>query len=187
MSDEHKVSPRLRFVVYVDPKPKLRPRFNTVSKRVYTPGKVTSYQNEVRDQVVRAYGYDAEYPIFPKGSALAVDVDFVTKLPKSHKGSRIKSPMKMHWRDNGDDIDNLAKSVLDGLNGIIWEDDRQITEMRMRKLWASREKRPGEDVSGCGNVDHRPRVCIAVRVVGDEPKELCDVSNKSASEYWLKD
>ena len=38
---------------------------------------------------------------------------------------------------NGDrirrDIDNLAKSVLDGANGIIWEDDHQVDELIARK------------------------------------------------------
>ena len=33
------------------------------------------------------------------------------------------------WRD----IDNCAKSVLDGLNGLAWYDDSQIAELTLRK------------------------------------------------------
>lgn len=31
------------------------------------------------------------------------------------------------------DVDNLAKSWLDGMNGIIWRDDRQVTDLIIRK------------------------------------------------------
>lgn len=31
------------------------------------------------------------------------------------------------------DADNLAKSFLDGMNGIIWIDDRQVTDLTIRK------------------------------------------------------
>jgi len=31
------------------------------------------------------------------------------------------------------DVDNIAKSVLDGLNGITYEDDDQVVELLVRK------------------------------------------------------
>lgn len=51
-------------------------------------------------------------------------------------------PMNARYRltveaANGDrlrrDIDNLAKAILDGANGIIWEDDHQVDELIARK------------------------------------------------------
>ena len=32
------------------------------------------------------------------------------------------------------DLDNLSKAVLDGLNGICWEDDRQVIDLHIRKI-----------------------------------------------------
>jgi Holliday junction resolvase RusA-like endonuclease len=35
------------------------------------------------------------------------------------------------------DIDNLAKSILDGINGVIWKDDSQIVSLHITKVYAS--------------------------------------------------
>jgi len=32
------------------------------------------------------------------------------------------------------DLDNLSKAVLDGCNGIVWEDDRQIVKLTLEKM-----------------------------------------------------
>jgi len=31
------------------------------------------------------------------------------------------------------DVDNIAKSLLDGLKGVLFRDDRQVSELRVRK------------------------------------------------------
>lgn len=31
------------------------------------------------------------------------------------------------------DLDNLSKAVLDGLNGVVWEDDKQVIDIHLRK------------------------------------------------------
>lgn len=33
------------------------------------------------------------------------------------------------------DLDNLSKAVLDACNGIVWEDDRQIVDLRITKVY----------------------------------------------------
>ena len=35
------------------------------------------------------------------------------------------------------DIDNVAKAVLDGLNGIAFEDDKQVINLRIAKAYAN--------------------------------------------------
>ena len=35
------------------------------------------------------------------------------------------------------DIDNLAKNILDALNGVAYLDDKQVTELAVRKLWSA--------------------------------------------------
>lgn len=39
------------------------------------------------------------------------------------------------------DLDNLSKAVMDGMNGVVWEDDQQVIELRIRKFY--RPARPG--------------------------------------------
>jgi len=41
------------------------------------------------------------------------------------------------------DIDNLSKGVLDGLNGICWQDDRQIVDLHLHKRLAFNEETCG--------------------------------------------
>jgi len=38
------------------------------------------------------------------------------------------------------DVDNCAKSILDGMNGIVYEDDNQVVDLRVRKLRESNKK-----------------------------------------------
>ncbi len=38
-------------------------------------------------------------------------------------------------RDPLPDLDNLTKSVLDGLNGVVWKDDRQVIHLDAWKEW----------------------------------------------------
>lgn len=41
------------------------------------------------------------------------------------------------------DVDNYAKAVLDSLNGVIWEDDKQITSLSINKGWTESHEQPG--------------------------------------------
>jgi len=45
------------------------------------------------------------------------------------------------------DCDNLAKSVCDALNGILWDDDRQICRLVVEKWYAAGDEPIGVDVS----------------------------------------
>lgn len=37
------------------------------------------------------------------------------------------------------DVDNLAKSLLDALNGVAYNDDAQIVDLRVQKRWSADE------------------------------------------------
>lgn len=41
------------------------------------------------------------------------------------------------------DVDNIAKIVLDGLNGVAYKDDKQVTELRVRKQYTFSASREG--------------------------------------------
>jgi len=44
------------------------------------------------------------------------------------------------------DLDNLSKAVLDGLNGVIWTDDKLVYRLVLTKAYADREPLAGVEV-----------------------------------------
>jgi Holliday junction resolvase RusA-like endonuclease len=65
-------------------------------------------------------------------------------IPKSYTKKRtedcltgLEKPIKKP------DIDNLAKSLLDGMNGVVFKDDSQIVSLHCTKVYASE---PGVDI-----------------------------------------
>ena len=38
------------------------------------------------------------------------------------------------------DIDNLTKAILDALNGIVWKDDAQVTQINIQKVWSAKDQ-----------------------------------------------
>lgn len=39
------------------------------------------------------------------------------------------------------DVDNIAKAVFDGLNGVVWYDDRQVAEMHVYRFVKQEKQR----------------------------------------------
>lgn len=95
----------VRFVVPGRPRPKERPRVIRRGGRTitYTPGTTREYEAAVA-WAARAAG------VRPATGPVAVEVVFYVSG---------RSP----------DPDNLAKAVLDGLNGIAYADDRQVVRL----------------------------------------------------------
>lgn len=57
-----------------------------------------------------------------------------TPLPKSTNAS-VSIQFYIH-KGQTPDIDNLIKSILDGLNGIAWQDDKQVVKVIAERLSA---------------------------------------------------
>lgn len=69
------------------------------------------------------------------GVALSVDIEAVFPCPASaHK----KIPVGFRWHTKAQgDCDNIAKAVLDAGNGVLWDDDRQVAMLTVRKFVAA--------------------------------------------------
>ncbi len=111
------------------PVAKARPRV-TKSGRAYTPQKTRSYEDLVKWSYIQNYGtVTLERP-------LAVEIVFYMPMPKSatnpQKSKMLRGEIKPVKRP---DIDNLAKTVLDGLNGVAYKDDNQIIELKLQKRY----------------------------------------------------
>lgn len=107
------------------PHPKGRPRFFARGKfvSVYTDAKTKAYEDEVRRLCIAAMDGDAQY-----SGPLLVDMVFIMPCPKSKAKARhhVSRP----------DVDNLAKAVLDGMNGVAYHDDAQICTLHAAKEYA---------------------------------------------------
>lgn len=118
-----------RFTVEIDadPVPKGRPRFYcgpNGKPRTYTPKNTRVYEDLIQDTLA------IQKPDEPFIGPLAVRIVFYINRPKSVKRSQREFP---HVKP---DIDNLVKAVCDCANGVIWNDDAQITDLHAIKRYA---------------------------------------------------
>ena len=123
----------MEFIVEGQPQGKARPRFSRRSGTVYTPSKTARYEKEIRQAYISAGG-----KMIPDGSYAVVIMDAYFEIPKSYvKGKRLACERNINRPDKKPDIDNVLKAVLDALNGVAYEDDKQVIEVTCRK-WYSR-------------------------------------------------
>ena len=83
---------------------------------------------------------DAPITFFSENEFLEVSILFRFKRPKSHfvnnkaGEGRIKANAPGRFHATRTDIDNLAKFVLDSLNGVLFADDRQVVSLKAMKI-----------------------------------------------------
>lgn len=101
-----------------------RPRF-TRGGHAYTPKGTRDYEMAIREAYENAPGRPPE----PFSGPIAVCINTYRQLPKSTPKSVLSEP-----DTHKPDIDNVAKIVLDALNGVAWEDDAQVVSLTVSKL-----------------------------------------------------
>lgn len=104
-------------------KGKGRVRFVRATGRTYTPDATAEAMYAIRAAYEAAGGAKA-----PKGAEVAVHITTVRPLPKG-RPKRVESEPDVCKPD----VDNIAKLVLDALNGTAWDDDTQVTELVVGK------------------------------------------------------
>lgn len=113
---------------FVDGKPqgKGRPRF--ARNVVYTPKQTLEYERHI------AGCYDGDMLQGP----LFVDIVALFSIPKSYTKAQKKAVEKGDMTPTKKpDADNIGKVVLDALNGIAYEDDKQVIDLRVTKKYSS--------------------------------------------------
>ena len=119
------------FIVDGKPQGKQRPRFSRISKTVYTPNKTAKYEK----QIAKAYT-DSGGRYIPKGCYVSVTVHAFFPVPKSYSKKRREDCLERVLRpDKKPDMDNILKVVLDALNEVAYEDDKQVVELIGRKYY----------------------------------------------------
>lgn len=126
--------------------PKQRPRIS--GRRAYTPKRTKDYEG----RVLAAFrsSYRGFFPAFGKDVPVRICISVIQEIPKSwskKKRAQAESGEIVPLSRNGD-VDNIAKSILDALNGFAYEDDCQVTTLIVTKQYGVRpcaEVRLGED------------------------------------------
>lgn len=120
------------FSVPGQPAGKARPKYTRMG-RVYTPKKTKDYEKLVKACYLEQCGAE---PI-PEGVPVAMAITAYFDIPKSD--SKKKRTMKEHgllYPTIKADADNLAKIIMDGCNGLAYADDRQITDLIVKKRYS---------------------------------------------------
>lgn len=125
----------IQFTVYGTPVGKQRPKFSTFNGQAiaYTPAKTVSYENLVK----LSYQQQCNDKPYEKDVPLRAEITAYFPIPKSTSMKRKKMMLDGIIRHTKKcDADNLAKAVLDALNGIAYYDDSQVCELSVSKLYS---------------------------------------------------
>lgn len=117
------------FFIKGEPVGKGRPRF-TKQGHAYTPDKTRDYESLVGlSYRKKARGYKFTSPV-------RVKICAYFGVPKSKSKKVAADMLNRHiLPTKKPDIDNIAKIILDGLNHIAWDDDKQIVELIVGKAY----------------------------------------------------
>ena len=123
------------FCVEGTPVPKGRPRFRSVGKFVqtYTDSKTREFEAVVAEASSKAMGESD-----PLRTPLKVFLQFTMPIPASVTKKRLKSildGMEVHTKKP--DLDNLIKATLDGMSGIVFDNDSQIVNISATKKYGT--------------------------------------------------
>lgn len=107
-----------------NPKPKKRPRSG--GRNIYTPEETRQYEKRVTNecfQLLQTWPPGTHEQLFKR--PLTIDLHFHLK------GRKLEEEGRPHTLTP--DLDNLIKSLTDGMNGVVFKDDSQIFEINAKK------------------------------------------------------
>lgn len=125
---------RVSFNVTGEPVPKARPRVVRRGGRTwsYTPKRVTKWENEVREEAKKHFTAPFKGPV-------ALIIGFYLSRPKSRR--------KDNYAPVTPDLDNLEKSILDGLNEVAYEDDKLVVVKSAAKFYVRYGEKPHVNIT----------------------------------------
>ena len=131
------------------PVPKARARVVTKGKRrfAFTPKKVKEWEAIVKEEAKKHFEMPFAWPVM-------VSLTFYMHRPKTRRLD--------FWVSTTPDLDNLEKSVLDGLNEVAYTDDKLVVVKSSSKRYVT---------------DGVPRVRITVASIQDQ-KSLLDYGER---------
>ena len=139
------------FIVSGEPEGKGRPRI-TKTGRAYTPAKTRQYEERIKQA---AWAEMTKQRLRPTERRVSMVIIAYFEIPKSYtKAERLKCEAGVRIPTRVD-LDNIAKAVLDGCNGIAYTDDRTVWHLTTFKRFC--------DV---GQMPH-----VHVKIMWDDPDD----------------
>lgn len=125
-------------VIPGEPVGKARPRTVTVNGFVqtFTPKTTRDYEIKIK----KAYRQQSGKK-YTKEFSLKVYIKAICRIPKSYSKVKTEQAKNNQIRPiKKPDLDNIIKIILDGLNGVAYEDDCQVDEIRASKFYGEEER-----------------------------------------------
>ena len=127
----------MKLTFEIEPVEQARPRATRMGKGIhlYDPKKVSVYKKQL------AMMCQFQYKKEPLTGTLIVSLKFYRHIQSSTSKKERKLRLSgMHRPIVKPDTDNYIKSTLDGLNGLLWEDDNQIVKIVAEKYYSDRPR-----------------------------------------------
>ena len=124
-----------------------RPRFARQGTfvKTYTDSKTLTYEKSIQTYAKQAMGSTS-----PLIGAVAAYLHIGIPIPPSYSKTRRIACINGDERPTKKpDIDNIVKAVLDGMNGIVYLDDKQVVDLHLTKVYSETE---GIDILIKGNI-----------------------------------
>jgi Holliday junction resolvase RusA-like endonuclease len=124
----------INFTVPGEPRGKGRPRFSKYGGHTYTDSETRAYENKI----VAYYRKSCGGFRFPDSAFVSVDIVAYLPIPKSATKAQQAAMESMKvLPSRKPDTDNIAKAVLDALNGVAYKDDARVVDIRTRKYYGA--------------------------------------------------
>ena len=127
----------MKLVFEIEPVEQARPRATRMGQgiRLYDPKKVSVYKKQL------AMMCKFQYKQAPLTGPLMVELNFFrhiqSSISKKERALRLSGSRRPVVKP---DTDNYIKSTLDGLNGLLWEDDNQIVDLVAHKYYSDKPR-----------------------------------------------
>jgi Holliday junction resolvase RusA-like endonuclease len=97
---------------------------------MYDPPKSREYKDKIKGIIAGLVNEPLECPL---EVSIVAHVGIPKSKPKKFRGDALRGAVKPTKKP---DVDNMAKIVLDGCNGILYKDDCQVVDLRIVKIYS---------------------------------------------------
>ena len=125
----------MKIVIPGEARGKQRPRMSTKTGIAYTPKKTVLYENWVKE--CYCISKDKKHLTGAIKSEIKVYMGIPKSVSKKKREEMIEGKIRPTKKP---DIDNICKIILDSLNGLAYDDDKQIVDCWVEK-WYGEEPR----------------------------------------------
>ncbi|BDR81048.1 RusA family crossover junction endodeoxyribonuclease [Clostridium tetani] len=120
----------MKLIIPGEPKGKARPRMSTKTGRAYTPEQTVQYENWVKTC------YTLSNDKNKLEGTIKAEIKAYMSIPKSTSKKKRQEMLEGKIRPTKKpDVDNIVKIILDSLNKLAFDDDKQVVDCSIEKWY----------------------------------------------------